>query len=79
MIGKNFSVNRQSDAHEFLIYLLDKLEECSNLVSKLSGNPKENLVGRIFEFTVKQTVQCSTCLKSSNTFPKYRDLELVSI
>ena len=90
IISKNIKKGRQEDAHEFLLYLLDALE---NSVKQflLSLNIKnhnfirneklyrDNLISQIFGGKLKSSVVCQNCKESSDKYDNFIDLSLVFI
>ncbi|CCX35442.1 Probable ubiquitin carboxyl-terminal hydrolase 16 [Taphrina deformans PYCC 5710] len=70
-IGKQFRTGRQEDAHEFLLLLLDSLQQNS-----LQGQPKNldiraketTVVHRMFGGHLRQQITCNKCKAPSNTY-----------
>lgn len=70
-IGKQFRTGRQEDAHEFLLLLLDSLQQNS-----LQGQPKNldhrsketTVIHRLFGGHLRQQITCHKCKAPSNTY-----------
>lgn len=70
-IGKQFRPGRQEDAHEFLLLLLDQLQQ-----NTLQGQPKTldnrsketTVIHRLFGGHLRQQITCSKCKAPSNTY-----------
>lgn len=78
-IGRQFRTGRQEDAHEFLLCLLDRLQEMA--VSRWSGAnnlPAEiaatTEIGQIFGGTLVSQVRCGECGRVSSTSEFFHDL-----
>lgn len=70
-IGKQFKPGRQEDAHEFLILLLDQLQQSSlhGQAKTLDHRSKETtVVHRLFGGHLQQQIVCSKCKAPSNTY-----------
>ncbi|KAF9327578.1 hypothetical protein BG006_009148 [Podila minutissima] len=78
-IGKQFTVGRQEDSHEFVRCLIDSLQK-SSLVgfdSKLDNRIKETtIIHQIFGGYFQSQVKCTVCEQESNTFEPFLDISL---
>lgn len=80
LFGSNFRLGRQSDAHEFMVMLIDKMQY------HLFGNPKKldrqlaesSILAQIFSGRYKSTVECLSCGYKSEIFERFYDLSLVT-
>ncbi|BFZ56107.1 hypothetical protein PYCC9005_003149 [Savitreella phatthalungensis] len=70
-IGKRFRLGRQEDSHEFLILLLDAMQN-----SCLHGQPKTlehrsrqtTMIHAVFGGHLRQQIVCTRCRRASNTY-----------
>jgi ubiquitin C-terminal hydrolase len=88
LISKNIKRGRQEDAHEFLLYLLDAMENSvkqflfsmniQNLnFIRTEKSIQDNLISQIFGGKLKSSVICSNCKNSSDKYDNFLDLSLV--
>ncbi|KAG0330165.1 hypothetical protein BG000_011800 [Podila horticola] len=78
-IGKQFTVGRQEDSHEFARCLIDSLQKSSLLGfdSKLDNRIKETtIIHQIFGGYFQSQVKCMECEQESNTFEPFLDISL---
>ncbi|XP_046404001.1 ubiquitin carboxyl-terminal hydrolase 36-like isoform X3 [Ischnura elegans] len=79
-ICKHMSYGRQEDAHEFLRYLLEKME--LSYLERFKGRQLENAskettpVHRIFGGYLRSEISCLFCKGTSTTFQHFQDLML---
>ncbi|XP_071443510.1 ubiquitin carboxyl-terminal hydrolase 36-like isoform X2 [Hetaerina americana] len=79
-ICKHMSYGRQEDAHEFLRYLLEKME--LSYLDRFKGKQLENAskettpVHRIFGGYMRSEICCLDCKGTSTTFQHFQDLML---
>lgn len=87
VISKFLKVGRQEDAHEFLVKLLEAMEDSSKKDLKLRANTfisnsididKENVIKKLFGGVYSSTVTCGTCKNISSIKGDYMSLSLVS-
>lgn len=79
LIGRQFRLGRQEDAHEFLRYLIEAFQKSclSGLDTKMDANLKEtSLVHGIFGGYLQSKVTCHTCHHESCVFEPLLDLSL---
>ncbi|TXT07866.1 uncharacterized protein COLE_04790 [Cutaneotrichosporon oleaginosum] len=83
-IKKGFSVKKQEDAHEFLRFVTDAMQNSELQNSGIAGLPSVELekykrlswVNRALGGRVRSRVLCLTCKKPSDTFDSVLDLSL---
>lgn len=77
-IAKHMKWGRQEDAHEFLRFVVDHLQQsCLNGHSKLDRFSKETtVINQIFGGYLQSQVICLRCQARSNTFDPFMDLSL---
>ncbi|XP_061022567.1 ubiquitin carboxyl-terminal hydrolase 17-like protein 6 [Dama dama] len=70
--------HQQEDAHEFLMFTLNAMQQGCLSASQLSGHPSEDttLIRQIFGGTWRSQIQCLHCLGVSDTFDPYLDISL---
>lgn len=73
-----FHRHQQEDAHEFLMFTLNAMQQGCWSASQPSGHPSEDttLIRQIFGGTWKSQIQCVHCLGVSDTFDPYLDISL---
>ncbi|XP_043732335.1 ubiquitin carboxyl-terminal hydrolase 17-like protein 13, partial [Cervus elaphus] len=73
-----FHTHRQEDAHEFLMFTLNAMQQGCLSASQPSGHPSEDttLIRQIFGGTWRSQIQCLHCLGVSDTFDPYLDISL---
>jgi ubiquitin carboxyl-terminal hydrolase 36/42 len=77
VLGDKFKSSwRQEDAHEFLIHLLDKLDEAEKKI--LSDKKAKTVIQKIFEGECRQSITCERepCGHISHTSQAFMDLSL---
>ncbi|XP_018098273.2 ubiquitin carboxyl-terminal hydrolase 42 [Xenopus laevis] len=77
-IAGHFIQGRQEDAHEFLRYAIDALQQaCLRDYDSLDINTKgTSLIHQIFGGYLRSQVKCLNCSGESNTFDQFMDLQL---
>ncbi|XP_062507774.1 ubiquitin carboxyl-terminal hydrolase 36-like isoform X2 [Corticium candelabrum] len=77
-IAKHFRVGRQEDAHEFLRYLIDRMQKsCLSGYLKLDPTSQgTSIVHRIFGGYHRSQVKCLKCRHESNTYEQLLDISL---
>ncbi|GFS14249.1 ubiquitin carboxyl-terminal hydrolase [Elysia marginata] len=77
-IAKHMKWGRQEDAHEFLRFVVDHLQQaCLNGHSKLDRFSKETtVINQIFGGYLQSQVICLRCQARSNTFDPFMDISL---
>ncbi|RUS89725.1 hypothetical protein EGW08_002543 [Elysia chlorotica] len=77
-IAKHMKWGRQEDAHEFLRFVVDHLQQsCLNGHAKLDRFSKETtVINQIFGGYLQSQVICLRCQGRSNTFDPFMDLSL---
>ncbi|XP_005096603.1 ubiquitin carboxyl-terminal hydrolase 36 isoform X2 [Aplysia californica] len=77
-IAKHMKWGRQEDAHEFLRFLVDHLQQsCLHGETKLDRFSKETtVINQIFGGYLRSQVTCLRCQGKSNTFDPFMDLSL---
>ncbi|GFO38740.1 ubiquitin carboxyl-terminal hydrolase 36 [Plakobranchus ocellatus] len=77
-IAKHMKWGRQEDAHEFLRFVVDHLQQaCLNGHAKLDRFSKETtVINQIFGGYLQSQVICLRCQAKSNTFDPFMDLSL---
>ncbi|XP_043318324.1 ubiquitin carboxyl-terminal hydrolase 17-like protein 6 [Cervus canadensis] len=70
--------HQQEDAHEFLMFTLNAMQQGCLSASQPSGHPSEDttLIRQIFGGTWRSQIQCLHCLGVSDTFDPYLDISL---
>lgn len=87
-MGKVFRLGKQEDAHEFLLKLLEVMENSSkesmeginnksNKYSTKNEFEDGNLIQKVYGGVTKSSVTCLQCRKPSDTFEKFIDTGLV--
>ncbi|XP_065794608.1 ubiquitin carboxyl-terminal hydrolase 17-like protein 6, partial [Muntiacus reevesi] len=73
-----FHRHQQEDAHEFLMFTLNAMQQGCLSASQPSGHPSEDttLIRQIFGGTWRSQIQCLHCLGVSDTFDPYLDVSL---
>ncbi|KAM9089960.1 ubiquitin carboxyl-terminal hydrolase 17-like protein 6 [Megaptera novaeangliae] len=74
----SFHRHKQEDAHEFLMFTLDAMQQACLSAPELLGHPSEDttLVHRIFGGSWRCQIQCLHCLGVSDTLDPYLDITL---
>ncbi|KAJ3332931.1 Ubiquitin carboxyl-terminal hydrolase 36 [Blyttiomyces sp. JEL0837] len=77
-IAKHLKVGRQEDAHEFLRYFVDSLQQgCLAGLGKVSNEVKEStIIQQIFGGYTRSQVKCTRCQHPSNTVERFLDISL---
>ncbi|CAL1540522.1 unnamed protein product [Lymnaea stagnalis] len=77
-IAKHMKWGRQEDAHEFLRFVVDHLQQsCLNGESKLDQLSKDTtVINQIFGGYLRSQVTCLRCHAKSNTFDPFMDISL---
>ncbi|KQJ97931.1 ubiquitin carboxyl-terminal hydrolase 21 isoform X4 [Brachypodium distachyon] len=75
LVSANFESERQQDAHEFLRFLLNKLDEASVPSSSPSERPI-SIVKEIFRGLLKSQLHCPGCNHCSDKLEPFLDLSL---
>ncbi|KAI8796367.1 ubiquitin carboxyl-terminal hydrolase 36 isoform X1 [Biomphalaria glabrata] len=77
-IAKHMKWGRQEDAHEFLRFVVDHLQQsCLNGESKLDQLSKDTtVINQIFGGYLRSQVICLRCQARSNTFDPFMDISL---
>lgn len=81
VISSRFRLGHQQDAHEFMVNLIDRLQQ------NIFGNPKKlekqlsdsSVLAQIFSGRYKSTVECLSCGYKSETIERFYDLCLVTL
>ena len=76
VIPKFYNVNKQEDAHELFLHLLDKMDEAEK---KAYRNPKHvSILQEMFGGECRQTLTCGNqdCRHASHTTQPFSDLSL---
>lgn len=80
VIAKHMRVGRQEDAHEFLRFFLDHLQEAAaaNMqpVAKTPQQKEQTFLSRIFGGKLRSRVICGTCKAASDTYDSFMDLSV---
>ncbi|KAB0353790.1 hypothetical protein FD755_023515 [Muntiacus reevesi] len=73
-----FHRHQQEDAHEFLMFTLNAMQQVCLSASQPSGHSSEDttLIRQIFCGTWRSQIQCIHCLSVSDTFDPYLDISL---
>ena len=73
-----FHRHQQDDAHEFLMFTLNAMQQGCLSASQPSGHPSEDttLIRQIFGGTWRSQIQCLHCFGVSETFDPYLDIGL---
>ncbi|KAB0340424.1 hypothetical protein FD754_023142 [Muntiacus muntjak] len=73
-----FHRHQQEDAHDFLMFSLNAMQQGCLSASQPSGHPSEDttLIRQIFGGTWRSQIQCLHCLGVSDTFDPYLDISL---
>ncbi|KAG9278413.1 ubiquitin carboxyl-terminal hydrolase 17-like protein 13 [Astyanax mexicanus] len=74
LIGEQFCLGQQEDAHEFLRYTVRALQQ-SYPAGKMLGR-ETNLINQIFEGCMRSRLKCLNCKSDSDTFEPYMDVAL---
>lgn len=73
-------VGRQEDAHEFLRFFLDGMQQSAALtmtpIAKTEAQKENTFLGRIFGGKLRSRVTCQNCKGNSDTFDSFMDLSL---
>ncbi|KAG0608639.1 hypothetical protein M758_8G121600 [Ceratodon purpureus] len=78
-ISKTFRPWRQEDAHEYMRYLIDSLDNCctpSGTTSSSSSSQDTSVIQKIFGGRLRSQVKCTICSTCSNTYDPLLDLSL---
>ncbi|XP_054251565.1 ubiquitin carboxyl-terminal hydrolase 36-like, partial [Indicator indicator] len=77
-ISQHLRFGRQEDAHEFLRYTIDAMQQaCLNSCAQLDGQSQApTLVHQIFGGSLRSRVMCLECKSTSDTYEPYLDLAL---
>ena len=79
-IARNMQVGRQEDAHEFLRFSLDRMQEASaknaNPPARTDVEKEHTFMNRIFGGKFRSRVTCSNCSHDSDTFDGFMDISL---
>ncbi|OCU00073.1 hypothetical protein XELAEV_18005856mg [Xenopus laevis] len=77
-IAGHFIQGRQEDAHEFLRYAVDALQQAClrDYDSQDMSTKATSLIHRVFGGDLRSQVMCLNCFGESNTFDKFMDLQL---
>lgn len=79
--ARTLSKFRQEDAHEFLRFLMEAMQQCCLLRAPKSMKPNDpvretTLIHKIFGGKLRSRVQCQRCKHNSDTFDPILDLSL---
>ncbi|XP_058919879.1 ubiquitin carboxyl-terminal hydrolase 17-like protein 6 [Kogia breviceps] len=74
----SFHRHKQEDAHEFLMFTLDAMQQVCLSAHEMLGHPSEDttFVHRIFGGSWRSQIQCLHCLGVSDTLDPYLDITL---
>ncbi|OCU00043.1 hypothetical protein XELAEV_18005825mg [Xenopus laevis] len=77
-IAGHFIQGRQEDAHEFLRYAVDALQQAClrDYDSQDMSTKATSLIHRVFGGYLRSQVMCLNCFGESNTFDKFMDIQL---
>lgn len=79
-IAKHMRVGRQEDAHEFLRFFLDKMQDSAaasmHPPAKAEQEKEKTFLYRIFGGKLRSRVSCSSCKHNSDTIDNIMDLSL---
>ena len=84
-ISKYLRIGRQEDSHEFLLKLLESIENSAKELKKIENRSfiqenkeiaNSNLISDIFRGTLKSTVTCLSCKYESETRDDFFDISL---
>ncbi|KAI5074420.1 hypothetical protein GOP47_0010381 [Adiantum capillus-veneris] len=76
-ISRSFVPGQQQDAHEFLLFLLEGMQEhCKTEGSCQSQRPETSLVSDIFMGQMKSQVKCKSCSHCSDSVEPFLGLNL---
>ncbi|ESQ42596.1 hypothetical protein EUTSA_v10012558mg [Eutrema salsugineum] len=78
-VSRNFRNQRQEDAHEYMISLLECMHKCclpSGVPSESSDAYRSSLVHKIFGGSLRSQVKCEQCSHCSDKFDPFLDLSL---
>lgn len=80
VFAKGMRVGRQEDAHEFLRFFLDGLQQSAavNMTppAKTELQKENTFLSRIFGGKLRSRVSCGNCKSNSDTFDSFMDLSL---
>lgn len=81
LYARTLSKFRQEDAHEFLRFLLESMQQCCLIRAPKSMKPTDSLrettiIHKIFGGKLRSRVQCQRCKHNSDTFDPILDLSL---
>lgn len=79
-IARHMRVGRQEDAHEFLRFGLDHMQEAaaknSKPLAKTDAEKEHTFINRIFGGKLRSRVTCSSCHCDSDTYDRFMDISL---
>lgn len=75
LIGRQFRLGRQEDAHEFLRYFIDALQRNSQ-ISLDGGSTKYSVIDDVFGGQLQSRIICHSCKHESCVYEPYLDLSL---
>lgn len=78
--AKGMRVGRQEDAHEFLRFFLDGMQQSAAVnmtpVAKTEAQKEKTFLARIFGGKLRSRVTCNACKGNSDTLDSFMDLSL---
>jgi ubiquitin C-terminal hydrolase len=84
-IAHHIQIGQQEDAHEFLLYFLNAMENSAvryvqTFAKKFSKvKTDDSLIHKIFAGILTSTVTCNKCKKESKKTDKFIDISLVKM
>ncbi|ODV89375.1 hypothetical protein CANCADRAFT_138945 [Tortispora caseinolytica NRRL Y-17796] len=75
-LGPGFNIYDQEDAHEFLLSLIDSLQDSLVTKSMPDSLKETSALHCLFGGRIRQQIRCSKCRKASNRFEASLDLSL---